>query len=328
MERNYSAETKNIIALCHIIDDFEGFRERLMPMISSAYNRNFVFQLFEISHGEFIFGASIARKFYSENKSIIDTINKYSNINRFINDNYNCYGEPEGSLEFFYGYILNHKDEMDKILAVLEKLNELGFDSFEFNENLDFTTELYGVEPTFRRNRHITYVANPEVIPSYDSYITFGTTGSNYKMNLDILGDKICGYKNIKLNSLLFDSKSFPESINRKNTFDYILELKDAQKEQTDAIRNSVNLSVSVENLDMQLVASSIVISKLDGVENKGEMLAILESIREDIEKLKTLSLQHDSRVSEQQPLVTPEVLEKEKALYLRRRDMGNIDLC
>lgn len=328
MGRNYSALTKNIIALCHIIDDFEEFRERLMPMIFSGYNRDFVFQLWDISLGKSRLGAGKAKKFYRENKAIIDTINKYSNINRFINDNYNCYGEPEGSLEFFYGYILNHKDEMDKILAVLEKLNEFGFDSFEFNENLDFTTEMYGVEPTFRRNRHITYVANPEVIPSYDSYITFGTTSSNYKMNLDILGDKICGYKNIKLNSLLFDPKSFPESINRKNTFDHILELKDAQREQTDAIRNSVNLSVSVENLDMQLVASSIVISKLDGVENKGEMLAILESIREDIEKLKTLSLQHDSHVSEQQPLVTPEVLEKEKVLYLRRRDMANIDLC
>lgn len=328
MERNYSAETKNIIALCHIIDDFKGFRERLMSMISPAYNRNFVFQLVEISHGEFIFGASTARKFYRDNKSIIDTINTYSDISRFICGNYGVYGEAYGSLEFFYEYILNHKDEMDKILAVLEKLNELGFDSFEFNENLDFTTELYGVEPTFRKNRHITYVDNPEVIPSYDSYITFGTTSSNYKMNLDILGDKIFGYKNIKLNSLLFDPKSFPESINRENTFDYILELKDAQRDQTNAIRNSVNLSVTVDNLDMQLVASTIVIRKLDGVENKGEMLAILESIREDIEKLKTLSLQHDSRVSEQQPLVTPEVLKKEKILYLRRRDMENIDLC
>lgn len=331
MERNYnySAETRNIIALCHIIDDFEGFRERLMPMISAGYNRNFVSQLLDISRGEFIFGASTARKFYSENKAIMDTINTYSDISRFICSNYGTFGEPYGNLEFFYEFISNHKDEMYKILAVLEKLNELGFDIFEFNENLDFTTEMYGVEPSFRRNRHITYVANLEVIPSYDSYITFRTTGSNYKMDLSTVFSEIDTYgMRITLNSLLFDPKSFPESINRKNTFDHILELKDAQREQTDAIRNSVNLSVSVENLDMQLVASSIVISKLDGVENKGEMLAVLESIRQDVEKLKALSLQHDSRVSEQQPLLTPEVLKKEKALYLRRRDMENIDLC
>lgn len=329
MERNYSAETKNIIALCHIIDYFEGFRERLIPMISHGYNRDFVFQLYDVSLVKFRLGASKAKQFYRENKAIIDTINRYSNISRFINDNYGWFGKSEENLEFFYEYISNHKDEMDKILAVLCKLNELGFDRFEFNENLDFTTEMYGIQPSFKRNHHITYVANPEVIPSYDSYITFRTTSSNYKMDLHVIGDEISRIdEKIILNSLLFDPKSFPESVNRENTFEHILELKDAQREQTDAIRNSVNLNVSVENLDMQLVASTVVISKLDGVENKGEMLTILESIREDVEKLKALSLQHDSRVSEQQPLVTSEVLEKEKALYLRRRDMSNIDSC
>ena len=45
-------------------------------------------QLWEISAGKFKIGARKAKKFYKKNKSVIDTINKYSNITRFINDNY------------------------------------------------------------------------------------------------------------------------------------------------------------------------------------------------------------------------------------------------
>jgi len=100
-ENNYSAEINNIITLCHIIDDFEEFEKKLLPVISPKYNRDFVFQLWGISKGKFKLGARKAKKFYIENKSVIDTINKYSNVPTFINLNYDYYGEPNGSLHFF-----------------------------------------------------------------------------------------------------------------------------------------------------------------------------------------------------------------------------------
>ena len=104
MEKNYRAETNNIIALCHILDDFEEFNKRLIPVISSKYNRNFVFKLWDISEGKFRFGARKAKKFYKENKSVIDTINKYTNITRFINANYDWQGnlyDTSGSMNIF-----------------------------------------------------------------------------------------------------------------------------------------------------------------------------------------------------------------------------------
>ncbi len=318
---NKKAEVSNIIALCHIIDDFEEFEKRLMPMISANYNRNFVFQLLDISKGKFKLGARKAKQFYNENKAVIDTINKYSNITMFINDNYSWYGVPNGSLRFFYKYISDHKDKIGQILEVLYKLRELGFLDFEFDENVDFTKEIYGISPSFNRNFGITYVDNVKVIPIYVNYIEYGTTDSNYRMELDIVGEGFSQYgKKIVLNSLLFDSKKLPISIDREHIFEHILRLKNEQKEQSAIIRDSVDLNISISDLENQLNSIDSVVNRLDKAKNKDEVIATLGSIRENVEKLKSLGAEYDSSILEQEPLLTQEILERERDLCLKRR--------
>ena len=227
MEKNYKVEINNIIALCHIIDNFKEFEKNLLPIISPKYNRNFVFKLCDISQNKFKIGAKKAKKFYNENKQVIDTINKYSNVPTFINLNYDYYGKSNGNLEFFYEYISNHTEEIPNILKLLEKLKELGFSTFIFNENLDFTKETYFSEQRFSRNFNFTYVANPEIRPNYFDHISYKTSDSNYKIDLKINVDEISKYGNkITLNSLLFDPNTLPEKLDKKHTFDPLLSLK------------------------------------------------------------------------------------------------------
>lgn len=325
---NKKAMTDNIIVLCHIIENYKEFETKLLPMLSSKYSVDFISQLRSISKGKNIFGASKTKKFYQENKSIIDTINQYSNITDFILDNYNWSGKPNTNIQFFYQYISNHKKDINQILATLEALNKLGFGYFEFNEDINFTTETYKAYPLFKNNYSIVYVANLEIIPSYENNINYKTSHSNYKIELDIIGEDISKYsRKILLNSLLFDLKTLPESINKKTTFDYILQLKEAKKEEQAIIINAVDLSISVSDLENQLNSTNNTIIKLDKVKSKKEIINILLNIRENIEKLKTLSIEHDNDVSLQNPLLTPEILTKEKYLYLERRYWSNIDI-
>lgn len=328
MKKNYNATTYNLIALCHIIDDFEEFEKRLIPMISPKYNRDFVCQLLDISEGKFRLGARKAKKFYKENKSIIDSINKYSNISSFINNHYDFHGEPYGNLQFFYEYISSHKEEKDKILAILKRLSELDFWKFEFNEELDFTKETHFADLSFRRNPYIIYVAKPQVIPNYEEYINYGTLNSNYEMKLHIIGDEFSKYgSTITLNSLLFDPNDLPENVDRKSTFEQLVKQKNEQKEQSNAIKNSVDLDISILDLENQLSSTNRIIDKLNGVESKMQMLEILSNIEKYVEKLKNLSLQYESSVLEQESLITPAVLEREKKLYLERRFWQSIDI-
>ena len=88
MNENY---TKNIIALCYILDEFEEFNKKIKGIISTNNNKKFIFDLYEVSMGNFNCSMK-ARRFYNENKAVIDTINQYSNLFLFIDSSYNREG--------------------------------------------------------------------------------------------------------------------------------------------------------------------------------------------------------------------------------------------
>lgn len=258
MDKNYLAEINNLIALCYIIDDFEEFGERLRPLILSNYNRDFIFKLYDISEGKSCTFSKGVKKFYKENKMVIDTISKYSNILRFVSAVFGLYGRvyDNNNLQFFYEYILSYKEHVEQIIEVLEGIKKLGFDSLEFNPNLDFTNELYDVYPSFQKNFHVTYVDNIEVIPSYASRINYRTISSNYKMNLGVVGDNFSEYDRIIIvNSLLFDSQRLPKNITRKVIFDKILKLKDELEEK--GISNKELVEMNMRTLDTKPLLTS-----------------------------------------------------------------------
>ena len=326
-EDNKKINLNNMIALCHIVDEFEGFEKRLITAISGKYNRCFIFQLNDVSKGEFKICSRKAKKFYEKNKSIIDTINNYSNVPTFINLNYDYKGNPRGDLKFFYDYLLNHKEEISKILVLLEKLKELGFHSFEFNEKLDFTKELYTYDGY---SYDIVYLDNMGAIPNYKGFINYKTTDSNYKMKIGLSGSnrEISEFnREVVLNSLLFDPNRLPEKIDNEHIIDYILNMQKSQEEKSKIIKNSIDLSISVYDLEYQFICSDTIIKRLEGINNKEELTSALSNIKENLEKLKYLSSEYNDSISKEDPLLSKEVLEKEKTLYLKRREWSKLDL-
>lgn len=216
--------TDNIITLCYIIDEFEEFKKRLLPMIQTEWNRDFISQLRDTSNGYFKIFASEARKFYKENKLIIDIINEYSNISRFICNIWDSKGEQNPEFQRIYDYILDHKDQINTIIDVLNKVKKLGFYRFGFDDTIDFTKETYEVYPVLGINHSITFVQNIQINNDLEDYISYKTTESNYKIELAIDDNDLNIYKSkIILNSLLFDVNSLPTSLTIDNTFGYIM---------------------------------------------------------------------------------------------------------
>lgn len=267
----------NLIALCHIIDDFEDFDKKVIATLSTwnvEYNREFMEQLNAIcaqdkrsiayKEGHYTYvKIQKAKKFYNENKSVIDTINKYSSIWSFLNLYYDSITKSIDSLDFykithiyheisifFYKYILKHKENIQQILALLESIKELGFHNIGLNEDLDFTKEIYTVNPNFKNNEYIIYVANAKVVTNHPTHIDYKTINSNYKIRLKTWGDDFYQYpagKVIILNSLLFDSKSLPKSLNKEDIFESILRLKNGQEELIASTFVSVKESEDIE---------------------------------------------------------------------------------
>ena len=332
MQDNKMINIDNLITLCHILDDYEEFEKILIKAMKHGSDRDFVFQLDDVSKGKFRLGSYKARRFYEENKLIIDAINHYSTIPGFINLNYGINGKIVGDIRFFYEYLVSHKEDIEKILFLMNKLKELGFDNIEFSDELDFTKEVYKTSLSQYDNFYLMYVANPEVIPNYTNEINYVTKDSKYKMILSITGYKekeISKYnRKIILNSLIFNPYMLPEKLDLEHTYGNLGRLKEEQSDETFLIRNSVDLNVSIFDLDKQYDSTYRIINGLnDNIKHREELVTILMEIKAKLEKLKLLGLEYNRSISRNDPLLSQELLEQEKVYYLRRRENNLTDL-
>lgn len=329
IQQNYQADIDNIIALCHILDDFKNFDKNVLSFLPKRHNKNFLYNLTEISGGNRKIGTKKEKKFYLANKSIIDIINKYSNVAKFISYNYHYNGQIKGDYHFFHDYIKKHINQKKQILSVLEKIKELGFYTIEFNEKLDFTKDVYKVSSIFYCGSEIVFVANPQVIPTYND-IKYITEDSNYRMFLYVnkKGSIPRFFRKIELNSLLFDANTLPKKLDQETIYNPLLNQKNIQKEKISSLKNSVDLSVSVSDLQKQFDNTNEIVKKLEGVGNKEELKKILLNIKQNIEKLEDLSEKYDKEISQEYPILTPNLLEQEKELYLKRKSFNYFDYC
>ena len=328
-----SAHVNNLIILCHILNDYDEFTQNLTKLIKTKYNRDIVYNLYKISNGKPVVGSKKVKKFYQENKSVIDTINKFSNISEFINYNYDWQGNlrEDCDLDFFYKYITSHQEDLERMLSMLEKIKKLGFYELQFDEELDFTNNEYKIYTRFNDNFRISYLDNMEAVPNYRSdVVEYKTTGSNYEIVADVSFSDLSKYKydkKIIVNSLLFDYKRLPEDITKEFTFDRIVSLKKEQQEDCDTIRDSVDLSISVDDLYSQFGITSRIIERLKNVESKEQLREILLGIKSYLDQLKSISSKYDDSVAQSDSTITKEKLQEEKQLYLKRRYWASIDI-
>lgn len=323
MEGNHYIRTSCLISLCYIFDDFEKFNERLKKVIiTNHYDiRNFTKRLWQVStnkKNKLIKGK--VESFYEENKVVIDTINEYSGIAEFINCYYNQEAEPNAQLDFFYKYILTHKEKLDEIIAVLIKLYHLGIYNIEFNETSDFTKEEYCVS---KYDDSVTFLDNIVIVPTCFG-IYYKSMASNYKIDVTYMGRRC----SIELNSLCFDADKLPNSTDRNFLMNKILELVDAQQKTREALRESVNLGISLADLSSQAESTYRLINDLNGLTDKNELNEIMLRIRDDIDKLRSIGAQFDSQIVQECPSLTLDIIEKEQKRVLKRREDSTIHWC
>lgn len=243
------------------------------------------------------------KNLYIRNKEVIDTINKYSDINSYIAEVYFSYFYNYD----FYEYIKKHEDEKEKMLAILEKLKELEFDEINLDENADFTEERCRVVEYYN-NTYIPYFDNMQAIANYeDESILCTTTGSNYKM---LLPTKSRLIRLITLNSLVFDVERLPNKINAATAWNNILKMEEKTKDKSKMLDNSVNFSVSVDKLESQIGTVSDIIRIIDDVNDKEELLKIMLQISKSVQRIKDASSEYERKVVDEIPCIKEQTLQ------------------
>ncbi|MBQ9854393.1 MAG: hypothetical protein IJO57_05120 [Bacilli bacterium] len=316
-------ETNTVIALCYIRNDFDDFKENLTNFIKnndcSKKDVKLIQKLGELSHGKNIINKRV-RKFYKENKKVIDKINEYTNIRSFIANYLNPkYNEQ---INYIHRYIRINNAKINLILKNLDNLNKLGFKSFKFNEALDFTKETYKIDTFFMNNSNVVYTDNIEAVPSYETnQIKYKTNKSNFKIILKTSLDRKLNVYSISLNSLLFDYNRIPKIMNKETIFDKLVNLPKEQIEIFNSIKNSVNMNVGIFDLKKELEEFYNKVEKMTELDNKQELIKLLKEIKEKIKLIESIATDYDNEIIENNEYITENLLENEKNSYIKKRE-------
>lgn len=321
MKKTYNLDINNIIALCHLInkkEEVNSFSEDLKLIgYKSDYVKfsKFINKIERVSNGQHVLLSGFEKKFYLKYKDVIDIIITYSNMASFSdNNNY------RDIIELYNNYLLFHEEDIANILAVLNKLLDLGFEEIRFNEEYDFTKMVFDYNPECSHYTDITYLDNIQVLPSYPGVIKYKSNNSNYRIDMEYTDLYTLANSEIWVNSLFFDPNRLPNSLNMEFVFD---EINDKARQYYDInkkIKNSINLSVGINALLEQAEITSCMLDGLENVESREELIEILNNIIAEINKLKKLSCEYNVSLSNKEPMLSKEFLEEEKKKYLSKR--------
>lgn len=321
----------NMLALISILPEYLEFEKALSEFLKGEYNRDLVEVLRKYADGEFTLPKYRAKKFYDRYYNEINLIEKYTNIGMFICSSYDTKGnmKKESNLNYFYNYLKDNEDKLEDIKKLLLKLKELGISDFEFDPTFDFTKEEYDIDKELGLNYTINYLDNMKALPNYRNLVKYKSEGSNYLLTVTVRYNEISDYwREIKLNSLTFDRKRLPYSIDKEEIFDVIVSLEKEVNNASKKVRDSVELEVGINDFEKQFEKLSYTVYKLENIKDKSELKKALTNIKNEIDKLKEIDEENNKQLIEDSKDITKDLLEKEKKKYLDLRNFRTLDLC
>lgn len=328
-----------LIMICNNLDAYNTFKKNFNEFITYIDGNNRDETMFEtlsflqtLAEGNNLFSIGKKRKikgFYNENKEVIDKLNKI-NCEGLIKD-YNLFASfiketliyRKKEYQPLCEYINRNKEKKEKILAVLNRLQELGFEDIKFDESADFTQKVY--ETKYKEiarpiNRTIMYCENMEYILSYGDIIKYRTAKSNYRIKNDThyIGPRI------ELNNLTFDPSSLPESIEYNYLYNKILAIVNEQEHisYTSVINSGLALNdieKELENIKNKIDMINLLVNKLQSLEEREKLKEALLYMNLEIARMKQIETQSKKDFFSENPQISEEVLKKENdELFIR----------
>ena len=316
---------KNLMALNYIVTDYKEFSKRLVEYMELS-DKNEIYTLSLISKGNIVLFSRKAKKFYQKNKKVIDTINTYSTIVDFSREICDANGKLNESscISELYNFLIENPSQKELVADSLQKMKDLGIGNLTFDSQANFEKEIYEPFINVESNFRITYLNNMKTMSTYRTdCIKYRTTDSCYKI---IISPHI-NEKSIFVNSFELTSSSLPIDLSNDSISRDFELMRSSQEKNNKLVKNSVDLNVSVLDLQIQYARTKQQIKLLDAISNKEELLDSLTDISLRLNSLRKLTSDYDTKIVEENPELTKETLVKEKRLYLERRSLNDVNV-
>src|SRR5699024_4516334 len=108
---------------------------------------------------------------------------------------------------------------------------------------------------------------------------------------------------------------------------EHILTLTESKKESTMALKNSVDLDVSLQDLEAQMSNTYNTFIRIDGVNSKPGLVDALTQIKSGITELHGIKRDYDTEITTEHSSLSQQTIKEATKQYVKRRDsMIDID--
>ena len=322
IKKNYNEIRVDVLmVLCHILDEFEAFR-------SSEFIKSFIFDynlVEDISRNGSKLLCGPANVFCKKHKNVLDIINKYMGFENFMNNTFSRGSHTfRGEVNCFYNYLVAHRDSLDSIISLLEKMQELGISEICCDDSVDFKNEKNSICIRFSGNDSLNYFENMKAVPSSTvDRVSYITTGSKYKIR--VLGE----YPIITVNDLLFDGSLLPDSIDPQRLFDEIMKLRTAVQDDNKQLISYVDAATVITELNLKYYDLKEIFDarERENPENREALRNLLSEFLEVVKRISENNSSYGRRIVEGSENLTPELLEENYIYTLNNRaeNSGNV---
>lgn len=323
IKKNYNEIRVDVLlVLCHILDDFEAFR-------SSEDIKNFSFDytlVEDISRNGSKLLCGQANAFCKRNKNVLDIIDTYMGFAYFMDDTFDLGSHTfRGEVNYFYNYLVAHRDSLDSIISLLEKMQKLGILKICCDDSVDFKTEKNSICIRFSGNDSLNYFENMKAVPnSTVDRVSYITTGSKYKIRVS-LGE----FPIITVNDLLFDSSLLPDSIDPHSLFDEIMSLGTAVQDDNQKLISYVDAATVITELTLKYYDLKKIFDarERENPENREALRNLLSEFLKVVERFSEINSSYGKSIVEGSENLTDELLEEDLIYTLNNRpeNSGNV---
>lgn len=275
-----------------------------------------------------------AGKFYEDHKEIIDSINEIDNFFAFIIRNVELYSKEKltwmPNAEKLMFYVAEHKDQRENMIGVINKLQELEFDNFTLDITRNFANELNDfTQLTEERSFSTTPIYAKMIAKATHHGICYQTQDSPYRIDLNYFFNNKKREPNsqeITLNSLTFDSKLLPDSLDKTYIQGVITgTVTDKVKMAQSQINALVNAKVAVLDMNDAMRRLSTTIAQLNS-EKASLLQDKVAEMNRQVNAFGNDYSSYEQRVIKESQ-VAPEQLQEGVTNVLSKRRLSMIDI-
>ncbi len=323
-----------LIVLCELGDDYRTFCDDLELLIKSKSCKDLVNEVYHVMLGKFSIHSKKYKNFIEKHQHTIEIMKKYFCLSRMTVQSYDKAGNRWNGLteDYFYDYIQNNIENIEIIKEIALKLKKLGFSEVYYGESLDFTNTRFEYSHGLGCD-NFEFLDNIEIDSAYlENPIIYKTKGSPYCMCLEVNGyganKMINDYKRkIYLNNLIFNPDILPNELTPQSTVDVIKKLADNKKLEYSNIKDTVNLSIATKDLRSQFEHLKYVISEIDKIKNSDDSRFLLCQIELLMMELQNFNNEFEKEIIDSNPHISEHKIEREKKLYLSRREWSELHI-